>query len=387
MEPRPIAIADEDVYALTPRGAAQLNHAGTALSFTDLEILVLVDGKASVGRLVRGAPGIDPGLLRATLGKLLRAGYIGASKEVHSDVIEAEGLFEVAVPPGAFAAATPEAHAEADSTLSSLRRDGYSARIARRATTEHRPADGTRLRVLVVDDDPELAKLLRSYLGLEDFAVQTAGNRDEIVAALRRPPPPDVVLLDVTLPDADGFDVLARMRAHPALRAVPVIMMTGRATREAVLRGLLGGANGYVTKPFEVDALMQALRAVLGVGAVPPGAEGEPVLRPQVFGAEGGESNADYRARLQTRLRRIEALQHELAAGTVPSARLAELHRELHTIAGSGEMFGVPAVSQAARAGETFLEQYRAAGTLPGPDGWADLRKLIAALVRAAQAS
>jgi DNA-binding response OmpR family regulator len=76
---------------------------------------------------------------------------------------------------------------------------------------------------------------------------------------------PDLVLLDVSLPDADGFDILARMRQHPVLRAVPVIMVTAAATREAVLRGIQGGADGYVTKPFQIHPLVRAVKEVLGL--------------------------------------------------------------------------------------------------------------------------
>jgi DNA-binding response OmpR family regulator len=71
----------------------------------------------------------------------------------------------------------------------------------------------------------------------------------------------------VQLPDADGFDVLQRVRRNPALHAVPVIMLTGKATREAVLQGMAGGADGYVTKPFEADALLRVVRAVAGLPA------------------------------------------------------------------------------------------------------------------------
>jgi two-component system OmpR family response regulator len=69
----------------------------------------------------------------------------------------------------------------------------------------------------------------------------------------------------VVLPDADGFDILARVRQHPVLKEVPVLLLTGRATREAVLQGLTLGADGYLTKPFEPDALLHAVRTVLGL--------------------------------------------------------------------------------------------------------------------------
>jgi two-component system, OmpR family, response regulator len=67
------------------------------------------------------------------------------------------------------------------------------------------------------------------------------------------------------LPDADGFDILLRVRQHPVLKDVPVIMLTGKATREAVLKGIAAGADGYITKPFEPHALLRAVRTVLGL--------------------------------------------------------------------------------------------------------------------------
>ena len=87
----------------------------------------------------------------------------------------------------------------------------------------------------------------------------------EVIAEFRKSPVPDLILLDVMLPDTDGFDILLRLRQHPALQNVPVIMLTGKATREAVIKGLAGGADGYITKPFEADALMRAVRTVIGL--------------------------------------------------------------------------------------------------------------------------
>ncbi|QJW85673.1 response regulator transcription factor [Ramlibacter terrae] len=86
-----------------------------------------------------------------------------------------------------------------------------------------------------------------------------------MLSEFRKPPVPNPVLLDVMLPDVDGFEVLASLRRHPAFGKVPIIMLTGKATREAVLQGLNGGADGYITKPFEPDALMTAVRTVLGM--------------------------------------------------------------------------------------------------------------------------
>ena len=94
-----------------------------------------------------------------------------------------------------------------------------------------------------------------------------SANREQVLAGLRKLPLPDVIILDVMLPDANGFDILQRLKAHPALKAVPVIMLTADAARESVMRGLAGGADGYITKPFERAMLLDGVKAVLGIGA------------------------------------------------------------------------------------------------------------------------
>ena len=124
------------------------------------------------------------------------------------------------------------------------------------------------LRVVVVDDEPlartGVADLVRRDPELT--VVAECADGAAAVEAIERLHP-DLVLLDVQLPDANGFDILAKMRQHPVLRLMPVIMLTAEATREAVLKGLQGGADGYVTKPFEPDMLISAVKAVLGLSA------------------------------------------------------------------------------------------------------------------------
>ena len=173
------------------------------------------------------------------------------------------------MPAGFFTSATPKDDSEAERGASSLKQDGYYVRIARRPAGKREVKEGQKFTVLVVDDDPDLAKLMRTYLSLEGFAPRLAGNRAEFLAMLRQSPIPDLVLLDVELPDVNGFDILVKMRQHAALKAIPVVMLTAEATRQAVLKGLLAGADGYVTKPFDPEAVTTAVKAVLGL-APPP---------------------------------------------------------------------------------------------------------------------
>jgi DNA-binding response OmpR family regulator len=72
--------------------------------------------------------------------------------------------------------------------------------------------------------------------------------------------------MDIVLPDADGLEVLRRIRTHPKLAKLPVIMMTGKSSAEDVAAGLVAGADGYVTKPFVMSGLVKAVKQVLGIG-------------------------------------------------------------------------------------------------------------------------
>jgi len=261
------AVNPDDVCSLTDKGRSQLQGAGTSLSPEELEVLVRVDGRASAAQLARGARSLAPGRALEILGRLTEQELI-AKGGSQPDAIPVDDFFTLDVP----AAAAGGAASDIDTSMSRLQQQGYYVRIARRAAVERKLAEGQKLVVLVVEDEPHLGKLLLTYLKLEGFAPRLATGRDQIVAQLRQPPPPDLALLDVTLPDADGFEILARLRQHPALKALPVIMLTAKATRESVLRGLQGGADGYITKPFEIDVLMKGVKAVLGLdgSAAPP---------------------------------------------------------------------------------------------------------------------
>ena len=145
-----------------------------------------------------------------------------------------------------------------------LMSNGYYVAIARRATARVPPRDGERHALLVVEDDPDLSKLLAEILDAAGFDVRTARDRAQINTEINKPLLPDLVLLDIMLPDADGLQILARLRAHPKFARLPVILMTGKATVADVKAGLAAGADGYVSKPFKVSALVAAVDLVLG---------------------------------------------------------------------------------------------------------------------------
>jgi len=262
------AMPDEGaILALTKKGEHDMHEAGTTLEPRHLQLLVLIDGEASVAEVLRRAQGTPEEVLRTSLAELIDKGYVSALEHSAIDALDPGDFFTSAVANADAVEPGEEDHAEALATAEFLRQNGYCINVARRPKEKRSHPRGRRPMVLVIDDDPDICSLLQTYLKMEGFGTRIAGNRDEIVAELRRAPLPDLVLLDVWLPDVNGFDVLARMRQHPMLGNLPVIVLTGEATREAALKGILGGADGFITKPFDIHHMVRAVKAVLGIAS------------------------------------------------------------------------------------------------------------------------
>ena len=247
---------DQAIFGLTAQGQDELRSGATTLGPRELELLVRVDGVLTVAQLRAGMAAVSPAEFNRAL-DVLQARWLIAP------VVLDTFSFQLQAELDTFASA--QGTDEADAGVRSLKRSGYFVRIARKPAhpVAVKPA-GQAKTAVVVEDDTHLAGFVSSYLGFEGFTTRVASNRQAVLEEFRKPPVPDLVLLDVVLPDVNGFEVLASLRRHPAFLRVPVIMLTGKATRESVLKGLAGGADGYVTKPFEPEALMNAVRTVLG---------------------------------------------------------------------------------------------------------------------------
>src|SRR4051812_2527546 len=116
--------------------------------------------------------------------------------------------------------------------------------------------------ILIIDDSPAIHALLAARLKEEPVVLHFASNGDQGLAEARQIMP-DLVLLDVDMPDLDGFEVCQRMKANEELLNTPVIFLTGSASMEEKLRGLDIGAIDYIAKPFDPAELRARVRAAL----------------------------------------------------------------------------------------------------------------------------
>ncbi|MBC7231113.1 MAG: response regulator [Actinobacteria bacterium] len=117
-------------------------------------------------------------------------------------------------------------------------------------------------RVLVVDDDPMVTRLVRINLELEQFEVEEAWDGRTAMKMMRENPP-DLLVLDIMMPQMDGWEILKLMREDKGLKDLPVVVLTAKVQDEDMARGWRMGADGYIVKPFNPVNLADALRKVL----------------------------------------------------------------------------------------------------------------------------
>lgn len=136
-------------------------------------------------------------------------------------------------------------------------------------------ADGTQVRVLVVDDEASLADLLKMALRYEGWEVRTASDGLGAVK-IAREFRPDAIVLDIMLPDIDGLEVLQRIRAEDDM--TPVLFLTAKDSLDDRLAGLTAGGDDYVTKPFSLEEVVARLRGLIRRSQLTSTAGHDPVI-------------------------------------------------------------------------------------------------------------
>ncbi len=148
--------------------------------------------------------------------------------------------------------------------VNSLAKENYYVNIAR--ARPKRTVDPAKTTILIVEDDNTtritLGMILSRGMG---YKVRMANDVKTFVAALQARPLPDAVILDLELPGGiGGFKILAKIRAHPDLRQLPVVIFSGHSEPEDLESGIALGADAYLSKPAKAEAIFATLRAVLG---------------------------------------------------------------------------------------------------------------------------
>jgi CheY-like chemotaxis protein len=133
-------------------------------------------------------------------------------------------------------------------------------RLRRRPLQPKAPADTV---ILIVEDDPDQLALADLRVSMAGYKVRVASSVNGFLQALVDEGAPDLLLLDVMLPDGDGFDVLGKMRRHQALGSLPIVMLTARNDSADIGRGMVLGADGYITKPYTKNILADVIERVL----------------------------------------------------------------------------------------------------------------------------
>ena len=117
--------------------------------------------------------------------------------------------------------------------------------------------------IQLVEDDPDQIALAELRLKMSGYVVRVASSSKELSRALREQSRPDLILLDVVLPDGDGFDILGKLRARPEFALLPIVLLTVKAELTDIRNGLRLGADGYITKPYSKNLLAEVISRVL----------------------------------------------------------------------------------------------------------------------------
>ena len=119
--------------------------------------------------------------------------------------------------------------------------------------------------VMVVDDNPDIVTIVKTILEGKGYEVQSAYSGAEVFNLLSEKKP-DLIVLDIMMPQMDGLEVLTRLKGEPATATLPVILLTAKVQYEDVLGGYKMGADYYITKPFTSTQLLNGINLLLGEG-------------------------------------------------------------------------------------------------------------------------
>ena len=252
------------VYYLTPAGKDSLWAKGGAgvlpLEYRRMLAMIEFEGHIDVirGRLRRFPDRlIEEWLKELEELKLVEAGLPGKEED-----ITFTGLPVPLLPPLADEDSKRLAKAAVVAGATLLRSGSFLAdeRIANLPALAKKPAESV---ILLVEDDPDQLALGELRLTMAGYQVRSVDRAKALSRFLREEPRPDLLLLDVMLPDGNGFDILGQLRGRPDFATLPIVLLTVKAELANIRNGLALGADGYITKPYSKNQLAEVIGRVL----------------------------------------------------------------------------------------------------------------------------
>jgi CheY-like chemotaxis protein len=236
------------MYVITPTGRQAWESQDASIPEQYRRFLWLIDVQGDA-RAVRGlAHDHAPTLLSDWLQELEELGFIEARPA---------GVDDATIP---LSFNQPSLQAGADA-LAGLAGTGAYLALRRNDGRQSKPtADMT---VLIVEDDPDQLALADLRLTMAGYRVRTASTVHALVKSLTKDEVPDLLLLDVLLPDGNGLEVLGKIRRHPKFSSLPIIMLTAAREPSDIGKGLALGADGYVIKPYSKNIINAVILKVL----------------------------------------------------------------------------------------------------------------------------
>jgi len=253
-------------YCRTASGDAALTSVDTAIPTDYRRILCLINQDTHVNVIRGRLRQYSDALIADWLAELEEIGFIEPKDAGESFDLNFEPL-EKLIPSAGILGEIPEEQRRIDDEArlagTALRDKGAYLAAARLANREPLAKAAAQTVVLLVEDDPDQAALGDLRMSMAGYQVRLARGVREMVVDLSTQPLADLVLLDVMLPDGNGFGILSIMKTDPRLSMLPVIMLTAFTGAEDIRRGLDLGADAYITKSYSKDLLVDTIRQVL----------------------------------------------------------------------------------------------------------------------------
>jgi CheY-like chemotaxis protein len=260
-------------YAKTAKGKEEATTKPGKLSGGLKALLGLID-KTSMADLQEKLPQVPVEKLNQALDKLFSEGYIeiaaAAPRPITLSGVKEEELDFTRFINRPVKEPTFQQKRKAEATLSGIRtskKAGFHVNIINRPEKAIPPhAGGSTYTILVIDSDDANSLVVTRALLLAKFETRAASKKDEIIEQLNKQPAADAIALDVgASTEVIGLELLGRLRQHPVYKSVPVIIMTEKVEHSQLVAALAYGASGYMSKPVKPEALVDGVKAVLGL--------------------------------------------------------------------------------------------------------------------------